>query len=211
MGVPGGGEREAILRSAMRLFAALGYDGTSLDQIADTAGVETTAIGGHFGTKRELYLAVMDEANRVIGTVMDSRAAELRDAPPERRPEALRRYIDDHIDVCAKYPQIPALWMHRWLADATDIDLDPVSTRVMIQHSVDSVDLLARPAGADARLVMYTLFWCINGFSLGGVLDDAGRRRHADDPEMLDRFRAHMHQVLGRVLRLPDDGPGPLS
>ncbi|MEV4186774.1 helix-turn-helix domain-containing protein, partial [Streptosporangium canum] len=54
-----GGQRELILRVATRLFAALGYDATSVSQIAEAAGLDVATLTQQAGGKRELYLAVM--------------------------------------------------------------------------------------------------------------------------------------------------------
>ncbi|MER5999770.1 TetR/AcrR family transcriptional regulator [Nonomuraea angiospora] len=202
MGSPEGGERELILRTATRLFAALGYDGTSTEQIAEAAGLDTAALSAHFPTKRRLYLTVMEEAHRVLSEVIVARADELRDTPPERRPEALHRFVDGYIDLCAEHPEVPALWMHRWLSDASDIDLEPLNAQPLTQRAIDSIDAIAKPADADAQFTTYTMIWCIHGFTLSGVLDGTGQRRNTDDPRTLRRFRAHMHQLLDRALKL---------
>ncbi|MGW4965564.1 TetR/AcrR family transcriptional regulator [Nonomuraea sp. NPDC004186] len=202
MGSPEGGERELILRTATRLFAALGYDGTSTEQIAEAAGLDTAALSAHFPTKRGLYLTVMEEAHRVLSEAIVARADELRDTPPERRREALHRFVDGYIDLCAEHPEVPALWMHRWLSDASDIDLEPLNAQPLTQRAIDSIDAIAKPADADAQFTTYTMIWCIHGFTLSGVLDGTGQRRNTDDPRTLRRFRAHMHQLLDRALKL---------
>lgn len=50
--------RERILDAAERLFAAHGFDGTSLRAITDAAGVNLAAVNYHFGAKEDLYAQV---------------------------------------------------------------------------------------------------------------------------------------------------------
>jgi AcrR family transcriptional regulator len=50
--------RERILDAAEGLFAAAGYDGTSMRQIAAAARVNGAAANYHFGSKEELYTQV---------------------------------------------------------------------------------------------------------------------------------------------------------
>ncbi|MEV1244917.1 TetR/AcrR family transcriptional regulator [Nonomuraea sp. NPDC050022] len=203
MASPEENERELILRVATRLFAALGHDGVSIGQIGEAAGLTTAAITPHFPTKRHLYLAVMKRAQQVLSAVIDKRAGELKAAAPEERPAALHRFIDGYIDLCVEHPEVPALWMHRWLSDASDIEeLESLSAQPLAQYAVDSIAALADPVHADAQLTTYTMVWCIQGFSLSGILDTTGQRRRPDDPDALRRFRAHMHQLLGRLLGL---------
>lgn len=50
--------RDRILDTGERLFAAHGFDGTSLRQITEAAGVNLAAVNYHFGSKEELYTQV---------------------------------------------------------------------------------------------------------------------------------------------------------
>ena len=52
--------RERLLHEATRLFAARGYDGTSLQAIADAVGVRKQSLLYHFATKEELRRAVLE-------------------------------------------------------------------------------------------------------------------------------------------------------
>lgn len=58
--------REVILGSAVDRLTAVGYHGTSLRDIADGAGVTTTSIAHHFGSKqgvlREIMVAAITES-----------------------------------------------------------------------------------------------------------------------------------------------------
>ena len=51
--------RGSLLAAAKRLFAAQGYDGTSVKQIADLAGVNVSLVSYHFGGKENLYRAIL--------------------------------------------------------------------------------------------------------------------------------------------------------
>ena len=54
------GTREAILQAARRQFAELGYDRTSMRQVALEAGVDPTLVSHFHGTKQDLFLAVVE-------------------------------------------------------------------------------------------------------------------------------------------------------
>jgi len=55
--------RDLLLDAAEEIFAARGFEGASLDDIADTAGYTRGAIYKHFGSKAELFLAVNKRFN----------------------------------------------------------------------------------------------------------------------------------------------------
>jgi AcrR family transcriptional regulator len=57
--LPAADRRESILVAAAERFAARGYDATSLDEIAAEAGVTKPILYRHFGSKQDLYLALL--------------------------------------------------------------------------------------------------------------------------------------------------------
>ena len=55
------GTREKLLETALAVFAEKGSDGGSMREIARRAGVNVATTYHHFGSKRELFLAVFRE------------------------------------------------------------------------------------------------------------------------------------------------------
>lgn len=68
--------RQQILRCARTLFTERGYEGVSIADVAATAGVTSALIHHYFGSKRQLYLAVVraivETARDVSTSVVDS-------------------------------------------------------------------------------------------------------------------------------------------
>ena len=54
--------RSQLLDVAGRLFAEQGFHGLSMEQLADAAGVSKPVLYQHFPSKRELYLALVNDA-----------------------------------------------------------------------------------------------------------------------------------------------------
>jgi AcrR family transcriptional regulator len=54
--------REAILKSARRAFAAHGYDGAGVREIAANAGVTAMLVNRYFGSKEQLFEEAIDDA-----------------------------------------------------------------------------------------------------------------------------------------------------
>ena len=66
--------RAALIASARHLFATRGFEGASLDEIADAAGYTRGAIYRHFANKEDLFFAVNEAVNTEL---LDAFAEEL--------------------------------------------------------------------------------------------------------------------------------------
>lgn len=53
--------RERLIEAATTLFAQRGFDGTSVKELADAAGVNVSLISYHFGGKENLYRACLEQ------------------------------------------------------------------------------------------------------------------------------------------------------
>ncbi len=58
--------RDVLVEAATEVFARRGYEGASLDEIAETAGFTRGAIYKHFAGKEELFFAVVEASNQRV-------------------------------------------------------------------------------------------------------------------------------------------------
>lgn len=65
--------RQQLILSALRVFSSQGYHITTMNHIASAADVTKPVLYQHFTSKRELYLAVLDE--QITGLVQQIAAA----------------------------------------------------------------------------------------------------------------------------------------
>jgi len=100
--------RAAILDAAEHLFADQGYEATSLNQVGASAGVSRGTPGYFFGSKLELYQAVLDRAfTDVREAVREGRARALAS---HESPEAiLAGAVSDYFDFLAARPNFVRL------------------------------------------------------------------------------------------------------
>ncbi len=53
--------RQAIMAAAVRLFAEKGYEKTSIEDLANAAGIGKATVYGYFATKDDIFMAYCDE------------------------------------------------------------------------------------------------------------------------------------------------------
>ncbi|MEW2358114.1 TetR/AcrR family transcriptional regulator [Spirillospora sp. NPDC029432] len=191
--------RDRIVEAATRLFAALGYDGTSTRMIADAAGLNIATVAYHAGGKRDLYLTVMERAHEAERAALE---AAIADFTPD--PAGVRMLIDRYLDFCVDNPDVPALWMHRWLSDAADVvHLESRYVKPLIAYVSETVQEAAGP-DVDVEYAVMTVIWATHGFCRGGVLDVNGERTGIGSAKEVARFRAHLQRMVSRLLGFPE-------
>ncbi|MFD0533322.1 TetR/AcrR family transcriptional regulator [Actinomadura luteofluorescens] len=185
----GGRIPERVLTTAARLFSELGYDEASTQIIADACGIEQSVVTDRYGGKFGLYKAV-------LRSLTELRIESMKGALKEFTPDAagLIRLIDSYLDFCLQYPEFPALWMHRWMSDATDI---PEEVRDSLRELDQIVGRIAEAVAEDVDPEMFNwnVVWVINSFVRGGITGVDGVSHRADDPDTLLRFRRHLRQT----------------
>jgi len=86
-GRPTGGSEQkqaAIVQAALRLFLRDGFARTSVDAIAEEAGVSKRTIYNHYGDKKSLFLSVVEETyESMIAAFTDLMTKYLTDVPDD--------------------------------------------------------------------------------------------------------------------------------
>ena len=201
--------RDRILDAASRLFAERGYDATSTRAIADAVGLNIATVAYHVGGKSDLYREVMREAHVAQRDSVEAALASLAgsEPTPAAARDALHRFIDAYLGFCVTHPDVPALWMRRWLAEGEMLaELEAEFTGPLVERVAGQVrELLARAevaTDADIDLLVYTIVWTTHAFSRAGVVDPAGRRADPSDRPTFERFRRHLHDLVDGALSL---------
>lgn len=102
--------RERILDCAVTLFAARGYDVTTLDDIAECADVARATVFNHFARKEDLVLGWFDRRRVELANVLAEREPGVTDSADRLRGgfEALARIFEDD-------PHVGRAMVRAWL------------------------------------------------------------------------------------------------
>ncbi|ACU98204.1 TetR/AcrR family transcriptional regulator [Saccharomonospora viridis] len=92
----GAERRQQLLDVARSLFAEKGFDGTSIEEIANRANVSKPVVYEHFGGKEGIYAVVVDRETRLL---LDRMVSTLHGGHPrellEQAAVALLSYVED--------------------------------------------------------------------------------------------------------------------
>ena len=95
----GNERREQLLTIARSLFAQKGFEATSIEEIAQRAGVTKPVVYEHFGGKEGIYAVVVDREVRVLlDRIVSGLTADHPRAKLEQAALALLGYIEEEPD-----------------------------------------------------------------------------------------------------------------
>jgi TetR/AcrR family transcriptional regulator len=189
--------RAAILDAAERLFADQGYEATSLNQVGAAAGVSRGTPGYFFGSKADLYQAVLDRSfAEVRDAVREGRARAL--ASNESGETILAGAVSDYFDFLAARPNFVRLIEREALSggrlphgvshlSAGQEALAAISAELGLDDS---------PSGEAAHLLLSIISLCWFPMIHARTVAPAVGVR-LEDAEELDRRKRH---VIGLVL-----------
>ncbi|MBS1868785.1 MAG: TetR/AcrR family transcriptional regulator [Actinobacteria bacterium] len=102
--LPGPERRALILSAALRTFAAHGYDGAAMDEIAAAAGISKAVVYDHVASKRDLYVMLLEAIRTEIErTVEDALSA------PGGGEERVRAAVDAIYGYVEAHPEASRL------------------------------------------------------------------------------------------------------
>jgi len=130
--------RQALLRAGVELFSERGFDGVSIEEVADRAGVNKALISYHFRGKRGLYVAILDSAFRA----MAERLKAIEAGAPSAS-KALHGYVRAFEQMTRERPGFPTLFLREVLCAGIEPALLP--------HLLEIIGVSRRLAERGAR------------------------------------------------------------
>jgi AcrR family transcriptional regulator len=103
-----------IVRTATEVVAAYGYQGTSLEVVAERTDIAKATLYYYFASKDELVLAALEALTEEVLTRLEARRATVEDAPASER---LRALVDEQMVILTDTaPAVAAVfsWPRTW-------------------------------------------------------------------------------------------------
>lgn len=116
--------RRLVLRAAEEIFAAVGFAGARLDDVADKVGIKRASMAYYFRDKTALYEAVLDD---LFSDLVERYATALQGPGPAT--ERMLRCIDVWAERVEERPSLLRITLWE-IARATELEPVPLASRV---------------------------------------------------------------------------------
>ena len=109
--------RDAVYDAAAPMFAARGFDGVSMDDLARVAGVNKAMIYYHFADKLALYRSIVSDGLKAMSQTVTAIASQ--DILPQ---DKLDRFIEAFVRMTEMRPWMPAMMLREIAEGAPRLD-----------------------------------------------------------------------------------------
>jgi AcrR family transcriptional regulator len=176
--LPAEERKAAVLDCACTMFATGSYRGTTTAEIAKQAGITEPILYRHFQSKRELYLAVLEESWRRLRALWDETVAA--EENPKLWIAAIGRAYFEATD-----PRLHSA--NLWIQSLTEASDDPEIRKYLRKHMYEVHDYVAdlmrrsqeaggilpeRDPSAEAWIFIAVGLLATVGRRVGGLLED---------------------------------------
>ncbi|NMG65114.1 TetR family transcriptional regulator [Azoarcus indigens] len=196
-------QEAAILKAAEQVFAGAGYRGATMAAIADRAGLPKANLHYYFGTKAEVYRAV-------LGNILALWLAETDRIRPEAEPrEALAGYVAAKMQLTAARPDASRVFANELLHGA--VEIGAFLRQELRAHVADKARVIdgwiaaGRMAPVDSTHLFFSIWALTQTYAdfAPQVCAVLGRKRL--DRAALDRAGSHVANLVLRGCGLPAD------
>jgi AcrR family transcriptional regulator len=209
------GERTAlrIMDISEDLFARQGYDGTSLRQIADGAGIREPGLYNHFAGKQALYEAVL---YRALNPMAEALSQHLNHASGLRDYTGLPAIMTD---LLLEHPQMAALFQQAMQGDSNSVGNQLVGDwlQTLFSQGMRSLEQIGAPGSgvtkglpesepteeqdrATLAINLIAMFNLTTGYFLSQRAFASLADGELQDPDNIARQKRLLHKVIRAML-----------
>ena len=155
---------EAILSVSAKLFLEKGFDKTSMQDIATTAGISKGAIYHHFKSKDEIIKSVMEKQTKTVKDIMENFLSGTRSLSGKEQLQLIleknlenqeAHYLDDAMSIRMK----SAEFVISYMKDCVNNDAPFLSK--IIQKGIDDGSIVTKYPDECAEIFLLLLnVWC---------------------------------------------------
>ena len=200
-----GATREALLTAAASLFAAQGFDGVTVAEVARQAGANKALISYHFGGKLQLYRTILRETFEELLSRVEPLRSDAR--PPD---QVLREFIALVGTADSRHPHLSRMMLREVIAGGPHLDQSilvyPMRVFAVVREIIERGvrERVFRPV--DPVLTHLSLVGSLVFFF---ATADFRRRMASEAPSAIDtakpdRYIRHLQELIARGLAVSE-------
>lgn len=192
------GTREKLLKAALKLFAAQGYDGTSTKQICDAVGANVAAVTYHFQTKENLLETIIEENSKHQDSIIVMILKEVHTV--EELKIRIRMFSEAIIDTTNSNPDFHTLITHE--AKKNMIAFETIKQNAESFHSMiikffkDAKKKRLLSENVDESMIAHVLFSVLIGFRFDGVIERLHPELDLKDSKKKEKYLDKFLQIF---------------
>lgn len=158
-------KQKTIIDAALKSFAANGYKKTSVSDIAAAAGISKAMVFHYFGTKKALYLYLIELCGNIIMKEVD----EKFDYTITDFFDRIKLSSSIEVSIMKKHNAIPAFLTSMYFENDEEVkeDIKAILAKgegFRNKIAFDGMDCSKFKEGVDSKLVMKMLLWLTDGY-----------------------------------------------
>lgn len=159
-------KQNTIIDGALKSFGTNGYKKTSVSDIAAAAGISKAMIFHYFGTKKGLYLYLIE----LCGNTIMKEINEKFDYKVTDFFERIKLSTSIEIGVMKKHPGIPSFLASMYFENDEDVkdDIKTILSKgegLRNKIAYEGMDCSKFKESIDVKLVMKMLYWIADGYA----------------------------------------------
>jgi AcrR family transcriptional regulator len=188
--------RNTLLETAIAAFSRVGYDGISVRQLEERAGVNRGLVAYHFGEKEQLWRDAVDQLFKALADDFLDRITTLADVAPL---EAARGLVRAFVRYSAAYPELNRLMMQESVVASWRVE------HIVDRHIRPLLDTVAGMMPEAAGLVWgdsdpHRYYVLIGASAFVFTAEHECRRLFNCSPRDADFVERHAEMVVGLLL-----------
>jgi Transcriptional regulator len=158
-------KQDVIINAALKTFGTNGYKKTSVSDIASAAGISKAMVFHYFGTKKALYLYLIE----LCGTIVISEVTNKFDNTITDFFERIKMATEIELSVMKQYPPIPTFLTSMYFEEDEEVKNDIKAILAQGEGfrekiAFDGMDVSKFKDTIDLKIVMKMLYWMTDGF-----------------------------------------------
>ncbi|MGD9100951.1 MAG: TetR/AcrR family transcriptional regulator [Anaerolineae bacterium] len=165
-----------ILKAALTSFARKGYHQTTMDDIVQEAGLSKGGVYWHFGSKKELFLALFESVIGGTEAVMQAALASDAISAREKLDAMLNMFVT--FTTAEEFLEIMPLLIDVWAQNWQDADVNEVAVGVYNRFRQPLVQLIQEGVASgefkpvNAKALASILFAIYDGLMVQWMIDE---------------------------------------